>query len=71
MHDLGSPLSNPFQRTRLGKFVNLIRKNTSEPDIANKARSLVKKWKKLVIGAKVQTLTCTPPPPPPPVLHLH
>ncbi|KAL5254166.1 hypothetical protein ACHWQZ_G013815 [Mnemiopsis leidyi] len=41
-----------LERTRLGKFVNLIRKNTSEPDIANKARSLVKKWKKLVIGAK-------------------
>lgn len=41
-----------LERTRLGKFVNLIRKNTSEPDIANKARSLVKKWQKLVIGAK-------------------
>lgn len=41
-----------LERTRLGKFVNLIRKNTSEPDIANKARALVKKWKKLVIGAK-------------------
>lgn len=35
-----------LERTRLGKFVNLIRKNTSEPDIANKARSLVKKWQK-------------------------
>ena len=43
-----------FQRTRLGKFVNLIRKNTTEPDIANKARALVKKWKKLVIGARVR-----------------
>lgn len=41
-----------LERTRLGKFVNLIRKNTSEPDIANKARALVKKWKKLVIGSK-------------------
>ena len=40
--------------------MNLIRKNTSEPDIANKARSLVKKWKKLVIGAKVQILTYPP-----------
>jgi len=41
-----------LERTRLGKFVNLIRKNTSEPDIANKARSLVKKWQKIVIGSK-------------------
>jgi len=41
-----------LERTRLGKFVNLIRKNTTEPDIANKARALVKKWKKLVIGAR-------------------
>ena len=41
-----------LERTRLGKFVNLIRKNTTEPDIANKARALVKKWQKLVIGAR-------------------
>lgn len=37
-----------LERTRLGKYVNLIRKKTTEQNIANKARALVKKWKKLI-----------------------
>lgn len=41
-----------LERTRLGKYVNLIRKKTTEQDIANKARALVKKWKKLIVGDK-------------------
>lgn len=41
-----------LERTRLGKYVNLIRKKTTEQDIANKARALVKKWKKLIVGEK-------------------
>eukprot|EP00116_Pleurobrachia_bachei_P010660 sb/3470922/ len=41
-----------LERTRLGRFVNLIRKNSTEPDIANKARSLVKKWKKLLTSSR-------------------
>lgn len=41
-----------LERTRLGKFVNDIRKNSTEPDIANKARSLVKKWKKLLTSSR-------------------
>jgi len=41
-----------LERTRLGRFVNLIRKNSTEPDIATKARSLVKKWKKLLTSSR-------------------
>lgn len=41
-----------LERTRLGKYVNLIRKKTSDQYISSQARALVKKWKKLVISTK-------------------
>lgn len=41
-----------LERTRLGKYVNLIRRHAKDPLVSKKARGLVKKWKRLLVTAK-------------------
>jgi len=41
-----------LEKTRLGKYVNLIRKHAKDPLVSKKARGLVKKWKQLLVSSK-------------------
>ena len=40
-----------FQTTRLGKHVNELRRKTTDPTLARRAKVLVKRWRDLVIPA--------------------
>lgn len=41
-----------LERTRLGLYVNLIRRHAKDPLVSKKARGLVKKWKQLLVSTK-------------------
>lgn len=43
-------LSYKFQATRLGKHINDLRRNTNDQQLANRAKALVKKWRKLLVN---------------------
>lgn len=55
-----------LEQTRLGKYVNELRKKTSDEQLAKRAKALIKSWLKLLnqsanVSSNDERIACTPP----------
>ncbi|MES1904578.1 MAG: mediator of RNA polymerase II transcription subunit [Paramarteilia canceri] len=51
--------------TRLGRFINILRKNCQNPQLAKKAKTLVRKWQQLLPTKATEKRSTTGEEPPP------